>query len=154
TVKPTAPNSSTMGASGVGTSSATKAPAGIPTEQIGRYSIKRTLGSGSFGMVYHCFDEDLKRDVAIKVPHGPSSGSQARVKEFMHEAQSAARLKHPGIVTVLDTSQTAEGRVFIVYEFVPGATLQNRLEDGKYGYEDAARWVGEVAEALHHAHKQ
>ncbi|HEY2826936.1 MAG TPA: protein kinase [Pirellulales bacterium] len=136
-----------------------KAPASKSTapkskEFIGRYSIKRTLGSGSFGLVYHCFDEDLKRDVAIKVPHGPSAGSQARIKEFMHEAQSAARLKHSGIVTVLDTSQTSEGRVFIVYEFVPGATLQNRLEEGKYTFDDAARWIAEVADALNHAHKQ
>jgi predicted Ser/Thr protein kinase len=125
-----------------------------PKELIGRYSIKRTLGSGSFGLVYHCFDEDLKRDVAIKVPHGKSSASQNRIKEFLHEAQSAARLKHAGIVTVLDTSQTADGRVFIVYEFIPGNTLQDRLEDGKYAFADAARWTAEVAEALHHAHKQ
>jgi len=125
-----------------------------PKEFIGRYSIKRTLGSGSFGLVYHCFDEDLKREVAIKVPHGKSAASQNRIKEFLHEAQSAARLKHPGIVTVLDTSQTAEGRVFIVYEFIPGDTLQDRLEDGKYTFADAAHWTAEVADALHHAHKQ
>jgi len=137
--------------------SASKTPvqsAARPKEFIGRYSIKRTLGSGSFGLVYHCFDEDLKRGVAIKVPHGKSSASQNRIKEFLHEAQSAARLKHPGIVTVLDTSQTADGRVFIVYEFIEGATLQDRLEDGKYTLADAARWMAEVGDALHHAHKQ
>jgi serine/threonine protein kinase len=104
-------------------------------------------------MVYHCFDEDLKREVALKVPHGGSGKSNNRIKEFLHEAQSAARLKHIGIVAVLDTSQTAEGRVFIVYEYVPGDTLQNHLEGGKYTYEDAARWMAEVGEALHHAHK-
>jgi hypothetical protein len=132
----------------------TAPPADKSRELIGRYSIKRTLGSGSFGLVYHCFDEDLKRNVAIKVPHGKSSTSQNRIKEFLHEAQSAARLKHPGIVTVLDTSQTADGRVFIVYEFIPGDTLQDRLEDGKYTFADAARWTAAVADALHHAHKQ
>ena len=100
------------------------APAESPKEFIGRYSIKRTLGSGSFGRVYQCFDEDLKRDVAIKVPHGTAAGSQGRLKEFLHEAQSAARLKHPGIVSVMDTSQASDGRVFIVYEFIPGTTLQ------------------------------
>ncbi|HEY2880816.1 MAG TPA: protein kinase [Pirellulales bacterium] len=125
-----------------------------PKELIGRYSIKRTLGSGSFGMVYQCFDEGLKREVAIKVPHGANSNSAARVKEFMHEAQSAARLKHPGIVSVMDTSQTPDGRVFIVYEFIPGSTLQNKFEEGTYSLEDAARWIAEVAEALNHAHQQ
>jgi predicted Ser/Thr protein kinase len=125
-----------------------------PQDFLGRYSIKRMLGSGSFGMVYHCFDEELKREVAIKVPHGTSAKSQSRVKEFLHEAQSAARLRHPGIVTVLDTSQTPEGRVFIVYEFIPGKTLQDHFEEGKYTHQDAARWIAEVADALHHAHKQ
>jgi len=151
--KPSAPRSAPVGESMLGRS-AEKPTGKKPKEFIGRYSIKRTLGSGSFGLVYHCFDEDLKREVAIKVPHGPAAGSQGRIKEFMHEAQSAARLKHPGIVTVLDTSQTAEGRVFIVYEFIPGHTLQNRLEEGKYTYDDAARWIADVADALHHAHKQ
>ncbi len=127
---------------------------GKPQDFLGRYSIKRTLGSGSFGLVYHCFDEELKREVAIKVPHGASSKSQSRVKEFLHEAQSAARLRHPGIVTVLDTSQTLDGRVFIVYEFIPGKTLQDHFDEGKYTHQDAARWVAEVADALHHAHKQ
>ncbi len=129
-------------------------PAEPPKEFIGRYSIKRTLGSGSFGRVYQCFDEDLKREVAIKVPHGTAAGSQARFKEFLHEAQSAARLKHPGIVSVMDTSQASDGRVFIVYEFIPGTTLQQSLDQGKYTHADAARWVAEVAEALNHAHKQ
>ena len=95
-------------------------------------------------MVYHCFDEDLKREVALKVPHSGSGKNSSRIKEFLHEAQSAARLKHPGIVAVLDTSQTAEGRVFIVYEFIPGDTLQDHLEPGKYTYADAARWMAEV----------
>jgi predicted Ser/Thr protein kinase len=125
-----------------------------PEESLGRYSIKSTLGSGSFGMVYKCYDEELKREVAVKVPHGSGANAQGKVKEFLHEAQSAARLRHPNIVTVLDTSQTAEGRVFIVYEFIPGTTLQDHLEGGKYTYDDAARWVAEVADALHHAHKQ
>jgi Protein kinase domain len=150
---------STPAASGKSASSASagkpiapKPPSKTP-DAIGRYSVKRTLGSGSFGMVYHCFDEDLKREVALKVPHGGSGKNSSRIKEFLHEAQSAARLKHPGIVAVLDTSQTAEGRVFIVYEFIPGDTLQDHLEAGKYTYADAARWMAEVGEALHHAHK-
>jgi hypothetical protein len=122
-------------------------------DSLGRYSIQKTLGSGSFGKVFQCFDEDLKRDVAVKVPHGSSANTAGKVKEFLHEAQSAARLRHPNIVTVLDTSQTADGRVFIVYEFIPGKTLQDHFEAGQYTHDDAARWVAEVADALHHAHK-
>ncbi len=120
---------------------------------IGRYSIQKELGAGSFGVVLRCRDDDLKREVAIKLPlrHGPPSAD--RVKEFLHEAQSAARLRHPGIVTVLDTGQTDDGRVYIVYEFIRGKTLQSRLEEGDYSLEDIVRWVAGSAEALHHAHK-
>ncbi len=148
-------SSSTAGSSRSAASSVSAAPP-APAEApkaIGRYTIKQELGSGSFGLVYRCFDEDLKRDVAIKVPHLRAKITQERIKEFLHEAQSAARLRHSGIVTVMDTSQTEDGRAFIVYEFIAGRTLQNHLEEGKYTIADAVRWLAETAEALHHAHK-
>ncbi len=120
---------------------------------IGRYEIKEELGSGSFGTVLRCVDTDLKRNVAIKIPHRRGKKAGNRVEEFLHEAQSVARLKHPGIVAVLDSSQTDDGRVFIVYEFIEGQTLQSRLKQRDYTFDDAARWVADAADALHHAHK-
>ncbi|HKD36835.1 MAG TPA: serine/threonine-protein kinase, partial [Pirellulales bacterium] len=132
---------------------AAAAPATQITGSIGRYAIRQQLGAGSFGVVLRCSDGDLKRDVAIKLPHRQGAPSAERVKEFLHEAQSAARLRHPGIVTVLDTGQTDDGRVYIVYEFIRGTTLQSRLEQGNYSIEDVVRWVAGSAEALHHAHK-
>jgi predicted Ser/Thr protein kinase len=120
---------------------------------IGRYEIREELGAGSFGKVLRCFDTDLKRDVAIKIPLLRRKNPGSRVEEFLHEAQSAARLKHPSIVAVLDSSRTDDGRVFIVYEFVEGQTLQSRLKQRDYQFEDAARWVADAADALHHAHK-
>lgn len=138
-----------------GAAPASAAPASVAqiTGSIGRYTIRQQLGAGSFGVVLRCSDDDLKRDVAIKLPHRQGAPSAERIKEFLHEAQSAARLRHPGIVTVLDTGQTADGRVYIVYEFIRGATLQSRLEQANYSLEDVVRWVAGSAEALHHAHK-
>ncbi len=152
---------STAGASSAPTAggAAPVATAAVPdspvqmTGSIGRYTIRQQLGAGSFGVVLRCSDDDLKRDVAIKLPHRQGAPSAERIKEFLHEAQSAARLRHPGIVTVLDTGQTADGRVYIVYEFIRGATLQSRLDQGNYSLEDVVRWVAGSAEALHHAHK-
>jgi predicted Ser/Thr protein kinase len=149
---------STAGGSSAPTGGGTAAaaasrPAATMTGSIGRYAIGKELGAGSFGVVLQCSDGDLKRDVAIKVPHRQGAPSAERVKEFLHEAQSAARLRHPGIVTVLDTGQTDDGRVYIVYEFIKGSTLQGRLEEGNYSLEDVVRWVAGSAEALHHAHK-
>ncbi len=139
-------------------SAASAAPAakvsGSPAvgERIGRYEIRQQLGAGSFGVVLRCFDSDLKRDVAIKLPLRQGAPSAERLKEFLHEAQSAARLRHPGIVTVLDTGQTENG-VYIVYEFIRGTTLQSRLEAGNFTLDDVVRWVAGSADALHHAHK-
>ena len=121
---------------------------------IGRYRIINHLGSGSFGLVFRCCDEDLKRDVAIKIPLRHRSNSTDRVDEFLHEAQSVARLKHPGIVTVWDANQTDDGRVFIVYEFIEGDSLQTRLQSRDFDSVDAVRWITDVAEALQHAHAQ
>jgi serine/threonine protein kinase len=134
------------------------APAAKPSasssvgEKIGRYEVRQQLGAGSFGVVLRCFDSDLKRDVAIKLPLRQGAPSAERLKEFLHEAQSAARLRHPGIVTVLDAGQTDNG-VYIVYEFIRGTTLQSRLEAGNFSLDDIVRWVAGAAEALHHAHK-
>jgi serine/threonine protein kinase len=148
-------NTSTTAGSQSGSQSAPAATVrkGATPTAIGRYTIKDELGAGSFGLVYRCFDEDLKREVAIKVPHLNAKITTERIKEFLHEAQSAARLRHPGIVTVLDTSQTEDGRAFIVYEFIAGRTLQNHFDDGKYSIADAVRWLADTSEALHHAHK-
>ena len=101
-------------------------------ESIGRYQVRDELGSGTFGVVYRCVDAELKRDVAVKVPRASRSNAADRAKEFLHEARSAARLRHAGIVTVLDTGQTSDGRVFVVYEFIRGITLQKRLDRGGY----------------------
>ncbi len=138
---------------GSGVPAGTLPSAAAVGESIGRYAIRQQLGAGSFGVVLRCFDADLKRDVAIKLPHQKGAPSAERLKEFLHEAQSAARLRHPGIVTVLDTGQTDKGGVYIVYEFIRGSTLQSRLEAGNFSLDDVVRWIAGTAEALHHAHK-
>jgi len=122
-------------------------------ESIGRYQVRDELGSGTFGVVYRCVDAELKRDVAVKVPRASRSNASDRAKEFLHEARSAARLRHAGIVTVLDTGQTSDGRVFVVYEFIRGITLQKRLDRGGYTVEEVVGWIAGAADALHHAHK-
>ncbi len=123
------------------------------TGTIGRYTICDELGAGTFGVVYRCVDSELKRDVAVKLPHRGGASAADRAKEFLHEARSAARLRHPGIVTVLDTGETNDGRVYIVYEFIRGDTLQKRLDRGEYTLPQVVEWVAGSAEALHHAHK-
>ncbi len=152
--KPPSVAGPTAGASGTQQSlSSVSGASAPPVESIGRYLVREELGSGTFGVVYRCVDSELKRDVAVKVPRGVRANAADRAKEFLHEARSAARLRHSGIVTVLDTGQTSDGRVFVVYEFIRGVTLQKRLERGGYTVEEVVGWIAGAAEALHHAHK-
>jgi hypothetical protein len=131
---------------------AAPAPPPRPTH-IGRYRIVAELGSGTFGAVYRCFDEELKRDVAIKLPHFSQGAAPGMVEEFLHEARVAARLRNPGIVAILDANRTDDGRAYIVYEYIAGQTLQARILFLDFTREQAVGWIAEVADALHDAHK-
>lgn len=121
---------------------------------IGRYHVMREVGSGSFGKVYRCRDEQLQRDVAIKLAHNRLAGPSTAGDEFLHEARSCARLRHPNIVGVLDTGKTDDGRVFILYEFVSGRTLKQRIEAADFTRDEGLLWLAETADALQHAHQQ
>ncbi|MHB1035059.1 MAG: serine/threonine-protein kinase [Pirellulales bacterium] len=120
---------------------------------IGRYEVREEIGAGAFGRVYRCYDAKLKRDVAIKLPHRNSkTRTVEQLQQFRHEAQSAARLQHPGIVSVLDTGELEDGRGYVVYECVKGQTLRDRIKARTYTREQAVNWCIAIAEALHYAH--
>ncbi len=119
---------------------------------IGRYEVLEEIGAGTFGRVYRCHDAKLKREVAIKVPFPSRTLSSEQVQGYLHEARGAARLHHPGIVSVLDTGEIEDGRGYVVYEYVTGSTLRDRYRQHNYSREEAVRWCTEIAEALHYAH--
>jgi serine/threonine protein kinase len=123
-----------------------------PPEVIGRYVVRREIGTGAFGRVYQCFDAQLHREVAIKLSHPGNQLSGCQIQDYLHEARGAARLHHPGIVSVLDTGELEDGRGYVVYEYVAGQTLRQRFFEGYYTRNEAIRWCIELAEALHHAH--
>ncbi|MGE0538505.1 MAG: protein kinase, partial [Pirellulales bacterium] len=82
-------------------------------ERIGRFRILKTLGTGGFGAVYRAHDEQLDREVAIKVPRPGTLGSESSIARFLDESRLAARLKHPGIVTIYDAGRTPDGTVYV-----------------------------------------
>ena len=120
---------------------------------IRRYRVEQELGAGGFGRVYRCRDDKLHRTVAIKLPHGWNAASTARADQIIHEARSAARLRHPGIVATLDTIRCEDGRVAIVNEFVEGRSLRTHLLQKDFTRSEAIDWIAVIADALAYSHK-
>jgi hypothetical protein len=123
-------------------------------EHLGRYRVTGKLGSGSFGVVYKGHDDDLRRAVAIKVPHRKLVASPADVEAYLAEARVLAGLDHPGIVPVHDFGRTEDGLCYLVSKFVDGTDLKARLQKGRPPLAETAEITARVAEALHHAHQR
>jgi serine/threonine protein kinase len=123
-----------------------------PPERLGRYRITALLGKGGFGVVYRGYDDELRRDVAIKVPHRHRIASPEDVEAYLAEARILADLDHPHIVPVYDLGRTADGLCFVVSKFVPGTNLAQRIKQGRPAFAEAAALAATVAEALHYAH--
>ncbi|HTU27276.1 MAG TPA: serine/threonine-protein kinase, partial [Pirellulales bacterium] len=125
----------------------------LPAASIGRYQIIRQLGEGAFGLVYLALDPDLKREVAIKVPHPHLVASASAAQSYLSEAQNVARLDHPGIVPVYDVGRTEAGQCYVVSKFISGGSLDRTLGDQR-SFEQSALLVAQIADALHHAHRR
>jgi hypothetical protein len=129
------------------------APAGEVPQRLGRYRVTGRLGEGAFGVVYRGYDEDLRRDVAIKVPHRHRVASAADAEAYLAEARMLAGLDHPGIVPVHDFGRADDGLCFVVSKFVEGRDLHASLRQGRPSRQEAVTITIAVAEALHHAHE-
>ena len=127
--------------------------AGIPTH-VGRYRVRSLLGEGGFGTVYLVFDEQLERDVAVKVPHRRLVPGPEAAASYLAEARAAARLDHPNIVPVYDVGSCPQFPCFIVSKLIEGQTLAQQTKEQWPSFAEAARLVTTVAMALHHAHQR
>jgi serine/threonine protein kinase len=92
--------------------------------RIGRYTVLDKLGEGGMGIVYRARDEELGRDVAIKVMAASADAARERLQR---EARAMARLSHPNVVTVHEVG-SVEDQVYVAMELVPGTTLRRWLE--------------------------
>jgi serine/threonine protein kinase len=121
--------------------------------RLGKFLLQSQLGVGSFGYVFRAWDSELERTVAIKIQRAGSLSGHEEVDRFHREARSAAQLKHPGIVSLYETSHTEDGVCFLVYELIEGETLESWLARNRPGHLHAAAQVAELAEILHYAHE-
>jgi serine/threonine protein kinase len=114
---------------------------------LNRFLIERRIGSGGFGVVYEAWDGRLERTVAVKAIE--SRGESRR--RVMREAQAAARLNHPGIVTLYEMGEE-EGNALLVTELVDGSTLAELSAEGALSDREIGEIGADLCEALDHAH--
>jgi eukaryotic-like serine/threonine-protein kinase len=121
----------------------------MPKTLGGRYRIDGLIAEGGMGVVYRGYDPELERPVAIKVPLPAEGTSEA----FITEARRAAKLRHPGIVSVHDVGRDGD-QCFIVADLIEGTNLAERIDEGRLPWREAVRLISEVADALGFAHEQ
>lgn len=118
----------------------------------GRFRIEEVVGAGGMATVYRAFDSTLERDVALKVMRREVTADADQLERFRREARAAAKLGHPHIVTVIDAGEE-NGRPYIVFEYVPGETLKQRIKSrGRLPVTEAVAYAIEIGSALVAAH--
>ena len=119
-----------------------------------RYELEELVGAGGMSSVYRAHDRMLDRKVALKVLHQQYAEDDEYVERFRREARAVAALSHPNIVTVIDRGE-ADGRPFIVFEYVDGANLKQLIERrGPAPVEYALELGIQIARGLSFAHQQ
>jgi eukaryotic-like serine/threonine-protein kinase len=118
----------------------------------GRFELVRELGRGGFGLVFEARDRELSRSVAFKaIRPGRTRALEKLAKPLKEEAEAAARLNHPNVVTLHD-SGVHEGTPYLIMELLRGETLAVRLRRGPLAPNEALRVAVEVARGLEAAH--
>jgi serine/threonine-protein kinase len=140
-----APGAATMG---------TPASIDLGTVIEGKYRVDALIGRGGMGAVYRARDTRLDRDVAVKVVRGELVSSIDARERFKREAQLAARLQHPSIVTVFDYGTLQDGSAYLVMEYVRGEDLRARLARGTLDWKEAVRLLAAVADGVEAAHRE
>jgi serine/threonine protein kinase/Tfp pilus assembly protein PilF len=123
----------------------------LTSVRIGRYQIIRSLGVGGMGRVYLGLDEQLNRQVAVKLLSNYDGAEEERMRRFRQEALAASALNHPNILTIYEIGEY-EGANFITAEFVDGMTLRARMAAGALPLNLALDIAIQTASALSAAH--
>lgn len=131
----------------------TTAPAGVALHSVGAYELLEQVGEGGMGVVFKARQRALNRIVAVKMLRSGSLAGQAEIKRFRIEAQAAARLQHPNIVSIHEVGDQ-EGHLFFSMDFIQGRTLSQIAGRTPLPPVRAARYCRTIAQAIHHAHTQ
>src|SRR5438309_7444257 len=128
------------------------APLQLVGQVLGHYRIIEQIGAGGMGIVYRAHDEQLDRDVALKVLFAGMLADESARKRFRKEALALAKLNHPNIETVFEFGNQ-DGVDFLVTEYIPGTTLDTNLATGALTEAEIVRLGTQLAEGLVAAHE-
>jgi eukaryotic-like serine/threonine-protein kinase len=124
----------------------------VSDQTVSHYRIVEKVGEGGMGVVYRAHDDRLNRDVALKfLPADLDKDENARLL-LIREARTASALNHPNICTIYDVGD-ADGKSYIVMEFVQGRSLAEQIPEGGLPAETVIRYGEQIADAMAHAHE-
>jgi serine/threonine protein kinase/formylglycine-generating enzyme required for sulfatase activity len=126
--------------------------AGSPV--IEGYEVGELLGEGGQGIVYRAVQQFPRREVVIKLLKGTPGSASAAAKRFEREIMIAARLRHPGIVTVHDSGVLPDGRRFCVMEYVHGLPLTQYVKERGLSLGETLELFARVCDAVSYAHQR
>lgn len=125
----------------------------IGHELGGRYQIIERIGGGGMALVYRAHDILLNRNVAVKILRGQFVHDEEFIRRFRREAQSAASLSHPNVVSIYDVGQEDDTH-YIVMEYVEGKNLNEIIKErAPLQVDEAVRIASQICDALEHAHQ-
>ena len=130
-----------------------RGPSRTRIRYVGDYELLEELGRGGMGVVYKARQLSLNRTVAVKLVRDSRLVSQTDIRRFQMEAEAAANLQHPGIVAVYEVG-VHEGQHYFSMAYVEGKTLAALIREGPLPAQQAARYVRQIAAAVHYAHQQ
>ncbi len=126
----------------------------LPYRINGRYKLLRRLGEGGMGTVYRAYDERLDRNIALKVIRAANLADPIARFRFEREANTMAKVRHPGVVSLFDSGEMADGSAFLVMELLEGPSLDAVLNEyGPGKPKQVAALLRQIGPALGAVHR-
>ncbi len=127
---------------------------GVVRENLSHYRVLEEIGSGGMGVVYRGRDERLERVVALKVLPADSFSDEAARRRFRQEALTLSRLNHPNIEIIYDVGTSDDGIDFLAMEYVPGESLEEKIDSAPLPQKDVISLGIKLADGLEAAHQR
>ena len=156
---PAAREPNTVGASGAsggtGAAGGDEDPIGLIGQAIGSYRVIRLIGRGGMGAVYEARHSGSGHRAAVKFLYEKFSNDRENVRRFINEAHTAIRVRHPGLVEIIESGELPSGAPYVMMEYLSGETLGARLRRlGRLPLLSALSIACDVAGALAFAHSR